>query len=270
MRPLYSPALLIDLLWRFTDRLKRSRRNGTRVTLSLADMWRDSHEARLFASADNSELARLFFEHDGRIVDKWVHYLEVYERFLDRYRDTDFKMLEIGVFMGGSLEMWRRYFGPGATLFGVDIDPACAERVDAPNQVRIGSQDDAGFLHKVVKEMGGVDVVLDDGSHLGDHQRASFDILFPLLSDGGLYIIEDTHTSYWYEWSGGYRRPGSAVEFAKGLVDDMHHFYHGKQPAAGRKAIAGLHFFDSMIVIEKKVKQSLPIRTQVGAGTAPH
>jgi hypothetical protein len=84
-------------------------------------------------------------------------------------------MLEIGVFKGGSLELWREYFGPAATIFGVDVNPKCADYVTAPNQVRIGSQDDALFLEKVVLEIGTLDIVLDDDSHIGHHQRRSFE-----------------------------------------------------------------------------------------------
>ena len=84
-------------------------------------------------------------------------------------------------------------------IFGIDVDPKCAA-FDGTAVVRIGSQDDPKFLRDVAAEMKGIDVVLDDGSHVGRHQRASFDVLFPLLSDGGIYIIEDVCTSYWPHW----------------------------------------------------------------------
>ncbi|MGH6912055.1 MAG: class I SAM-dependent methyltransferase, partial [Phenylobacterium sp.] len=161
-------------------------------------------------------------------------------------------MLEIGVSQGGSLGMWRSYFGPEATIFGVDVDPACAERFDPPNQVRIGSQDDPAFLRSVVSEMGGLDIVLDDGSHVAPHQETSFRTLFPLLATGGLYIIEDTHTAYWPTYDGGYRRRGTAIELAKVLIDDMHAFYHGRpEVLASRSEVGAVLIFDSIIVIEK-------------------
>src|SRR5829696_2278754 len=58
------------------------------------------------------ELARLVFDHHGRRVDKWTHYPEIYERYFAKFRGTSARMLEIGVFKGGSLEIWRKYFGP--------------------------------------------------------------------------------------------------------------------------------------------------------------
>lgn len=223
--------------------------------------------ARARAANPNAEgpLTTLFFQRTGRTVDKWIGYLDVYERHFAQYRNTDFAMLEIGVFRGGSLELWRDYFGPAATLFGVDIDPECANRADAPNQVRIGSQADATFLSQVVDEMGRLDVVLDDGSHVAEHQQASFRALFPLLPVGGLYVIEDLHTSYWREfYGGGYRRPGTGVELAKDLIDDMHGWYHGRdfRTIAGSE-IAAVHMYDSIVVIEKG-PGTAPMRTRSG------
>lgn len=150
-------------------------------------------------------------------------------------------------------------------IFGIDINPDCAAYCDPPNQVRIGSQADPSFLKGVVAEMGGLDVVLDDGSHVAEHQRASFQTLFPLLSDGGLYVIEDLHTSYWpIEYNGGYRRSGTAIELLKDVVDDMHHWYHGRKPrtAAGGD-VAAVHFYDSVTVIEKR-RGRPPAHAQIG------
>lgn len=162
-------------------------------------------------------------------------------------------MLEIGVNGAGSLDMWREYFGSDATIYGIDINPECAAFDTPQTPVRIGSQDDPDFLQNVVREMGGLDVVLDDGSHKGRHQRKSFEVLFPLLNEGGLYIIEDTHTSYWLRFGGGMGRRGTAIEFAKRMVDDMHAWYHrrrAKTPA--QHEVGSVIFHDSIIVIEKQ------------------
>ncbi|HEX8241599.1 MAG TPA: class I SAM-dependent methyltransferase [Allosphingosinicella sp.] len=203
------------------------------------------------AERADGELARLFFAHEGRQVHKWTHYFQHYERHFAPYRGTPVKMLEIGVFRGGSLELWRKYFGPEAVLYGVDIEPGCADLVSPPNQVRIGSQDDPAFLRSVVAEMGGLDIVLDDGSHIGRHQTASFAALFPLLRDGGLYVIEDLHSSYWPgALEGGYRRPGTAIELVKTLIDDMHARFHRKGVRSAGQ-IVGIHIYDSIVFIEK-------------------
>lgn len=198
-----------------------------------------------------SELNDIFAAHDGRLIHKWTHYLDIYDRHLSNWRGKPVRMLEIGVAQGGSLELWRKYLGSQATLFGIDLDPGCASVVDAPNQVRIGSQDDPAFLRSVVDEMGGVDIVLDDGSHVGRHQWASFSCLWPMLSIGGLYIIEDLHSSYWLSHEGGYGRNSSGIGLIKQLVDDMHGWYNRKSKLAPPNEIGAVYAYDSMVFVEK-------------------
>ena len=215
-----------------------------------------------------NEMQKAFFTGSKRPVYKWYHYLDIYERHLSRYRETPLFFLEIGVSAGGSLEMWRRYFGAQATIVGIDIDPECAGRVDPPNVVRIGSQADPIFLNKVIAEFGPPDVILDDGSHIGSHQQKSFETLFPRLKDGGLYMIEDMHTSYWPDWEGGYRRKGSAIEYVKRMIDDMHAWYHNRTPATpARDDINGIHIYDSVTVIEKCRKSRPGFLEAQGLGT---
>ena len=198
-------------------------------------------------------LARIFYGHDGRLIHKWEHYFEIYEHHFAAWRGKSVKMLEIGVSQGGSLEMWRKYLGQSATVFGIDIDPACAARVDPPNQVRIGSQADPGFLNRVVDELGTLDIALDDGSHVAEHQRVTFETLWPRLAVGGLYVIEDMHTAYWpYSFNGGYRRSGTAIEAVKTLIDDLHgHYHHHRAAVAPTAEIKAIHVYDSIAVIEK-------------------
>jgi hypothetical protein len=198
--------------------------------------------------------AEIFFSNEDETVHKWLHFLPVYDRILSRYAGTDFKFLEIGVFKGGSMRLWRKFFGDDASIYGIDIDPSCAAYDGRAGKVRIGSQADPDFLRRVVEEMGGIDVVLDDGSHVSSHQRASFATLFPLLSDGGLYLIEDMHTAYWPSYEGGLRRKGTAIEFLKDQVDAMHqHYYrHGLNRSESIPEIESIQFFDSIAVIEKR------------------
>jgi hypothetical protein len=199
-------------------------------------------------------LEQMFWDNQGPAVHKWLHYLPLYDRYLAPYRERPVRMLEIGVFKGGSLALWRRYLGPAATIFGIDIDPDCAAFDGQHGQVRIGSQDDPAFLADVIAEMGGVDIVLDDGSHDSRHIRTSFRALFPHLSDGGLYMIEDLHAAYWPDYSGGYDAPESFMNEVRMLIDDMHHWYHdqGERIAAAAGHVAGLHIHDSLVVIEKQ------------------
>lgn len=200
-----------------------------------------------------SDLVEQYLSTTGGHAMKWHHYFGIYERYFAPWRGRPLKFLEIGVFRGGSLRMWRNYFGPDATIFGIDIDPDCARFDGIHGQVRIGSQADPEFLSKVFDEMGGVDIVLDDGSHHMDHVPATLAALFPRLSDGGLYMIEDLHTAFWREYGGA--RQGGGNFFAKvaAIIDDMHHWYHGDpvtDPALAQ-GVTGIHIHDSIVVLEK-------------------
>ena len=189
------------------------------------------------------------------------------DRYFARYRGTKVRFLEIGVNNGGSLQMWRRYFGDDAVLCGIDINKDCAQYDGQSGMVRIGSQDDPDFLNSVVDEMGGIDLVLDDGSHVSAHIRKSLEVLYPRLSEGGLYMIEDLHCSYWSDFGGGYQTRDSFMSDVKQIVDDMHHWYHteGEKTAATAGHVAGLHVYDSIVVLEKR-KVAPPRHTQVGEG----
>jgi|TARA_R100000501_G_C2604610_1_gene100786 hypothetical protein len=217
--------------------------------------WRDfsGETAPHPNDSEMNDLEKTFWHNTNRAIDKWHHYFKIYDKFLSSKRNIPLRVLEIGVQSGGSMRMWRDYLGQEAILFGIDIDPRCALFDGEYGMVRIGSQDDPAFLQRVVEEMGGIDVVIDDGSHHSRHLRVSFETLFPLLSDGGYYIAEDLHCCYWPDWKGGYMRSSSFIEYAKTLIDDMHHWYHGQgqKRIAARDILSALHFYDSMIIFEK-------------------
>ena len=164
------------------------------------------------------------------------------------------------------MQLWREYFGQEATIFGIDIDENCAQFDGLAGQVRIGSQDDPEFLRSVVAEMGGVDVILDDGSHHMDHIPKSLDALYPLLSEGGIYMIEDLHTSFWEQFGGGLRSEGNFFRKVSSIVEDMHHWYHGTKPSNPSlfNAVTGVHIHDSVVVFEKN-QSHRPAHSRVGA-----
>ena len=148
---------------------------------------------------------------------------------------------------------WRRFLGKDAVIFGVDINPECAEFNGMAGQVRIGSQTDAAFLHSVVEEMGGVDVVLDDGSHRMAHISASLYTLFPLMELYGVYLIEDLHAAYWSGMGGGFRAKENFYNTVRKMIDDMHYAYHRKdlQVPQLEGAVTGVHVHDSLVAIDK-------------------
>ena len=145
----------------------------------------------------------------GSPLDKWVHYFPIYDRHLATYRGSAIRVLEIGVYRGGGLAMLGHYLGPAAQIVGIDIDEL-ARTGAGRHVVEIGDQEDPAFLSSVAERHGPFDIVIDDGGHTMRQQIRSVETLFPLLAEGGVYIVEDCHTSYWAPLCGSVR-PGGDV-----------------------------------------------------------
>ena len=201
-------------------------------------------------------------------VHKWHHYFDIYTKHFGRYRDRPIKMLEIGVYRGGSLRMWKDYFHPDSTIVGIDIDKTCKDHEIADRSVfvRIGSQADPRFLAEVNKEFGPFDIILDDGSHKTHHQNISFGALFrSALKDGGCYMVEDVHTNYWLKHVDS---EDTFIDLSKQMVDMLHEPYFDRKetqfrhehPEAVKQLelsylaanLAGIAFYDSIVVFDKK------------------
>lgn len=223
------------------------------------------------AGEPDNDLYRIFAS--GKNLHKWHHYFEIYSRHLQVYRTRPVRMLEIGVFRGGSLRMWKQYLHPESTVVGVDIDKTCKDHESPENNihVRIGSQADPDFLQAVNAEFGPFDIILDDGSHKTHHQIASFGALFrDALKDGGCYMVEDVHSNYWVKHVDSEE---TFVDLAKNMVDIIYEPYLDHREPEFRRGqensltklelsylsanLPAVSFYDSIIVIEKK-RRSLP------------
>jgi hypothetical protein len=215
----------------------------------------------------NTDMERLIATHRGHFVNKWSHYYDIYDRHFARFRDRSITLLEIGIAGGGSLDLWRRYFGPGARLIGLDINPDCKRFESENTRIVIGDQGDPKFLETLAAETGPIDILIDDGSHIYEHQLASFRTLFPHIRDDGIYACEDLCYAYDPAHSGGVRKPGTYVEFLKTLIDEINAWYWNENVDAEADALAhcvhGMHFYASLVVIEKRQMQR-PIVTPVG------
>ena len=196
-----------------------------------------------------------FLANPGRGIHKWTHYFPAYERHFARFRQQAVTLVEIGCGAGGSLQMWRRYFGPHARIVGLDINPACAAFEEDGIFVRIGGQSDTGFLDAVMAEFGPVQIIIDDGSHKMADVAASFAHLYlhPAFDVCGVYLIEDLHTAYWPEYGGGYRHRDSFIETAKAHVDELNawHTRGAVTPGPFAAATLSVHFYDSIVVYER-------------------
>jgi 23S rRNA U2552 (ribose-2'-O)-methylase RlmE/FtsJ len=219
-----------------------------------------------------NDLLRYFENNKKRLIFKWMHYFEIYDRYFSKYRGTDVHFLEIGVANGGSLQMWKDYFGPKAKIFGVDVNPLCKQFEEDQIKIFIGDQADKTFLARLKKEMPRLDIILDDGGHTMEQQINTFETLYPHLAMNGVYMCEDTHTSYMKKYGGGVRRSGSFIEYSKNFVDALHawHFEDaGKKDVPDlTKTTFGVHFYDSIVVLEKRPIPR-PLARQIGERTIP-
>jgi hypothetical protein len=195
----------------------------------------------------------LFLNHQGRLVHKWKHYFPIYERHFTRFVNRPVTFIEIGCGEGGSLQIWKEFLGPLATIVGLDIRPECAEFEEDQIHVRIGDQSNPSFLHSVVEEFGAPHVILDDGSHRMDDVKASFQSLYPHVVPDGVYAVEDLHTAYWDDYGGGLRHAGTFIEFCKDLIDELNAEHtRGALPETDfSRTTLSMHFYDSVIVFER-------------------
>lgn len=126
---------------------------------------------------------------------KNITYLDIYEKFFKDKKDTTEFFVEIGVLNGSSLKMWEEYF-PNAIIYGIDINPECKKFESERVKIIIGDQNDDEFLEELSKKIPKIDILLDDGSHITNHQIKTFNKLYNNISVSGLYIIEDLRNSY--------------------------------------------------------------------------
>lgn len=188
----------------------------------------------------------------SRSAYKGSHYFTAYERHLERFRGLSVTMIEIGVFQGGSLEMWKRYLGPSAQIVGIDINPACKAYEQAQCAVRIGDQGDRDFVQGIVDEFGPIDIVLDDGSHRGEDIATTFEVLYPQMERNGVYIVEDTATSYFPKYDGGLNRSGTFIEAVKGRIDELHAPFSAEiETTPFSETTTSLHVYPNLVVFER-------------------
>jgi SAM-dependent methyltransferase len=194
-----------------------------------------------------------YLNNDHRVIDKWKHYFPIYERHFKDFVYKSVTFIEIGCGLGGSLQMWKRYFGPHARIIGIDINPACKKFEEDQIEVYIGPQQDQDFLQSVIDAVGTPDIVLDDGSHVMSHLLATFRFLYPLMPKNGVYLVEDLHTAYWDDYEGGLHKPTTFIEVCKNLIDELNADHtRGALPATEfTKSTLSMHFYDSVIVFER-------------------
>jgi cephalosporin hydroxylase len=209
------------------------------------------------AGGDLTALAKYFG------TDKWGdhRYTPRYQAHFQHLRKRPVRLLEIGIGGydrvgqgGASLRMWKHYFRNGQ-IFGLDIEDKSFVEED---RIRVfqGDQSDPDLLKRIVHEAGGLDIVIDDGSHRPEHVIATFETLFPLIDDHGIYVVEDTQTSYWPEWGGAEdpADPHTSMAMLKRLADGLNYeefVVDDYRPSYTDLHVTGLHFYHNLVVVEK-------------------
>lgn len=216
------------------------------------------------------KLVDIHMQQVGKSSDKWSSYFPTYERLFSGMREQPVRMLEIGVQNGGSLDVWTNYFKSAEVIVGCDINDKCALLRYDDDRVRlvIGDANTEEVYSAITRHSEYFDIVVDDGSHVSDDVINSFLIYFPMLSPGGVYVVEDTHCLYWDAFQGGVLKQNSAYAFFK-LVVDLVSYEHWKTdlsieslfstffpkhqipPLITNGWIDGIEFSNSMIVIHK-------------------
>lgn len=201
-----------------------------------------------------NDLHAYFINNGSRKIHKWIHYLDIYETHFNRFRNKQPIVVEIGVKHGGSLEMWKNYFGEGANIIGVDIDPSCKKHEVIGARIYIGDQSDESLLQKIVDENGAPDIVIDDGSHVMNDMVTTFKYLYNRISRTGCYLVEDVHTCYLERFGGGLGREGTFIEHVKALIDELHASHaRGQQEITDfTYSTESISIYDSVCVFERR------------------
>lgn len=210
----------------------------------------------------------LFVNHKDLVSDKWEQYLFAYQELLEKYQKQEkpVNLLEIGVQNGGSLQIWEKFLPAGSQIYGIDINPKCKDLKFSDNiHFYLGDASKESFWHENLLDVT-FDIILDDGSHLCQEVIETFEFLFlTKLNMGGIYLIEDIHTSYWPKYQGGYKASTSSIEYFKNFIDYLNINYIKLPPSFDAKGIEPLKemnsyikkisFYDSICAIEKYNKR---------------
>lgn len=264
--------------WQFVHRvgqnLRQRHARNAKVRASAKQLRQQLRDDDLIRNADRTQQARAASELQQNSdnltwlakyfkTDKWGghRYTPHYQRHFAHLKDRPICLLEIGIggysragAGGGSLRMWKHFF-PHGRIHGLDIqDKSFVEE----SRIRTfqGDQSDPELLARIVAEVGRPDIIIDDGSHRPEHIIATFGILFPLLADDGIYVVEDLQTSYWPEFGGSedLADPNTSLAMLKQLTDGLNYeefVDESYEPTYSDKNIVAVHFYHNLAFIQK-------------------
>lgn len=181
---------------------------------------------------------------------KHSNYFKIYEDLLSKYRGREIVFVEVGIHNGGSLFMWRKFFGESARIIGIDLNPEAKIFEDHGFEIFIGSQSDSKFWKNFYKEVGKIDILLDDGGHTYDQQIITVNSSVENINNAGMIIIEDTHTSYFKKF--GYPTKYSFINWIKKLIDNINSRSNdiNINNALYSESIFSIEIFDSIVALK--------------------
>ena len=195
-------------------------------------------------------------------IHKWAHYFDIYDKHFNKFKSKNPVILEIGVQNGGSLDMWNYYFDNNCKIYGVDIDETCKKFQRDNIVIHIGDQEDKNFWDWT--DGLEFDIIIDDGGHYMNQQIRSYEILYDKVKDNGVYLCEDTHTSYWSDYRGGLLKKDTFIEYTKNFIDLINAYhvnYECSNPPISldfRKKTSCISYYDSIVVLDKKIDNEPP------------
>ena len=188
-----------------------------------------------------TETEKLFYDSKNNSV-KWKKYFEVYDEFFKPFKNKNITFVEIGIHNGGSLEIWKKYFGEKSRIIGIDINSQCKIFEKDGYEIFIGNQCDPKFWHNFFKEVGTVDIILDDGGHTNLDQIITTVNVVDKINDNGLLVVEDVHTSFIKEYNSNIKF--SYINFTKEIINKI----NSNKDSKFKKLIYSISYFDKIII----------------------
>jgi hypothetical protein len=222
--------------------------NPTRdgVTKSRATDYFTGAQVKSDVRETGTNPLRAYFDSvkEGPGIWKWLHYFDIYRRHLDKFVGREVNIVEVGIYSGGSLGMWRSYFGSKCNVYGVDIEESCKVYENDHVHIHIGDQADRAFWRRFKQSVPAVDILIDDGGHLPEQQIVTLEEMLPHLRPGGVFVCEDVHGIH-NRFSG----------YVHGLAHGLNAWEAGgaleTKPNKIQAAIDSIHLYPYVAVIEK-------------------
>lgn len=180
-------------------------------------------------------------------------YFESYDHFFSKYRGKNITFVEIGILSGGSLFMWREFFGDQARIIGVDFNENALKWKNFGFEIFIGDQSNKDFWEEFKKDIGNIDIVLDDGGHTYQQQIMTIECLLETINDGGIILVEDTHTSY---LDGFGPSKFSFINYVKNLIDKINYRFGEFSRFRSERRVWSIEIIESMVAFRVNRKAS--------------